>query len=243
MPGSYFTARLEGRDVAGIGSQQEGAPPTPAWGTYIAVESADDSAEKARQAGGSVLTEPFDVLDAGRMAVLADPTGAVFCLWQAGAHRGAQVVNAPGTWNWSNLHTRDAELAKAFYNELFGWVADSVDLGEGEFMMLRLPGYGDFLAQRDPDLRRRQSEYQAPPGFEDAVGWLILMTGDAFPPEQPPHWNVTFSVDDTDRVAARAAGLGGTVLAEPFDAGPSRVAGIADPQGAVFVVSAIQPGP
>jgi predicted enzyme related to lactoylglutathione lyase len=241
MPGRYFTARLDGQDVAGIGSQQEGAPATPAWGTYIAVESADDSAAKAREAGGTLLMEPFDVLDAGRMAVLADPSGAVFCLWQAGNHHGARVVNAPGSWNWSDLHTRDIERAKAFYAELFGWVADTVDFGEGEVTMLRRPGYGDFLERSDPDIRRRQSEYGAPAGFEDAVAWLIPMTDETHPPEMPSHWSVTFAVTDTDGMAARAAELGGTVLAAPYDVGPARVAGLADPQGAAFVVSAYKP--
>jgi uncharacterized protein len=241
-PGSYFMGRLDGHDVAGIGSQQEGAPPVPAWGTYIAVESADDSAEKARQAGGNVLTEPFDVLDAGRMAVLADPLDAVFCIWQAGAHHGAQVVNAPGTWNWSDLHTRDPERAKDFYGDLFGWVADSVDAGEDAWTMLRLPGYGDFLERSDPDIRRRQSEFGAPPGFEDIVASLVPMTGDRYPPGAPSHWSVTFAVDNADRVAAKAAELGGTVLAAPFEAGPTRMAGLADPQGAAFAVSAFNPG-
>jgi uncharacterized protein len=181
------------------------------------------------------------VLDAGRMAVLADPVGAVFCLWQAGTHRGAQVVNAPNTWNWSDLHTRDAERAEAFYGELFGWVADTLDLGEVQLTMLRLPGYGDFLEQIEPDIRRRQSEQGVPAGFEDAIAWLVPMTDDAYPPEMPSHWSVTFAVDDTDGVAAKAAELGGTVLAAPFDAGPARMAGLSDPQGAAFAVSTYKP--
>jgi uncharacterized protein len=241
MPGHYLVARLDGRDVAAVGSQQEGAPPTPAWGTYIAVESADDSVARARDAGGRVLTEPFDVLDAGRMAVLADPVGAVFCLWQAGTHRGAQVVNAPNTWNWSDVHTRDAERAKAFYGDLFGWVADTIDMGEVRLTMLRLPGYGDFLEQIEPDIRRRQAEQGVPAGFEDAIAWLVPMTDDAYPPEVPSHWSVTFAVNDADWVAAKAAELGGTVLAAPFNAGPARMAGLADPQGAAFAVSAYKP--
>src|SRR5688500_6321838 len=113
-PGHYFVAKLRGRDVAAVGSQPEGAPPDPVWNTYVWVDDADATAAKGCDAGGAVLTELFDVLDAGRMAVCADPVGAVFCLWQAGTHRGAQIVNEPNSWNWSDLNTRDVAGAKAF---------------------------------------------------------------------------------------------------------------------------------
>jgi predicted enzyme related to lactoylglutathione lyase len=195
-PGSYFVARLRGRDVAAVGSQPAGAPATPAWSTYIWVDSAEETATKARAAGGEVLSEPFDVLDAGRMAVLADPSGAAFCVWQAGAHRGAQVVNEAGSWNWSDLNTRDMEAAKAFYGAVFGWEAMTVDFGQGEVAM-----------------------------------WTR------------PHWSVTFSVDDADAIAARAAELGATVVTPPFDVGPTRVAVLRDPQGATFTVSRYQDRP
>ena len=107
--------------MAAVGSQREGAPPTPAWSSYVRVESADDAAAAATAAGGQVLSEPFDVLDAGRMAVLADRSGAAICVWQAGEHRGAQLVNEPGSWNFSDLYTRDPDGARAFYGEVFGW--------------------------------------------------------------------------------------------------------------------------
>jgi uncharacterized protein len=97
-PGSYFMARLQGRDVAAIGSPQDGAPPTPVWNTYIAVDSADETAAKVAKAGGTTLAEPFDVFDAGRMGIFSDPSGAVFSVWQAKQTIGAQLVNEPGTW-------------------------------------------------------------------------------------------------------------------------------------------------
>src|SRR5881398_350640 len=97
-PGRYFVARLRGRDVAGVGSQPAGDPPAPAWTTYVYVASADDAALAAVDAGGAILVEPFGVLPAGRMAVLADPAGAPFCVWEAGERRGAQLVNEPGAW-------------------------------------------------------------------------------------------------------------------------------------------------
>ena len=99
--------------------------------------------------------------------------------------------------------------------------------------MWRLPGYGDVLAERDPDLRRRHAEDGVPPGFSDAIGWLAA--GD------PARWTVTFAVDDADAAAARAAELGGSVLTPPFDAGPARVAVLRDPHGAELTVSRYAP--
>jgi predicted enzyme related to lactoylglutathione lyase len=87
-PGRYFVAQLRGRDVAAVGSLPDQAPSTPMWNTYIWVESADEAAAGVKEAGGSALMEPFDVLDAGRMAVFADPTGAAFCVWQANEQKG-----------------------------------------------------------------------------------------------------------------------------------------------------------
>jgi uncharacterized protein len=241
-PGRYFVAQLRGRDVAAVGSQPEQAPPTPGWNTYVWVDSADDATAKVKAAGGNALMEPFDVLDAGRMAVLTDPEGAVFCVWQAKEHKGAQLVNEPGTWNFSELNTRDPEGAKAFYGTVFGWEAETLDYGEGQTTMWRLPGYGDFLERRDPDLRRRMAADGAPEGFEDAVAWLIPMTSDQYPDDVPPHWNVTFAVDDADAVADRAAKLGGQVRVPPFDAPFVRMTVVSDPQGAAFTASKYVPG-
>src|SRR3954465_4872862 len=114
QPGRYFVARLRGRDVAGIGSQPAGewSPPS-AWSTYVSVASADEAALAAVDAGGEVLVEPFDVLPAGRMAVVADPAGAPFCVWQPGERRGAQLLNEPGAWAMSHLSTPDPERAGA----------------------------------------------------------------------------------------------------------------------------------
>ena len=241
-PGRYFVAQLRGRDVAAVGSQPEQAPPTPGWNTYVWVDSADDTTAKVKAAGGKALMEPFDVLEAGRMAVLTDPEGAVFSVWQAKEHKGAQLVNEPGTWNFSELNTRDPEGAQAFYGTVFGWEADTLDYGEGQTTMWRLPGYGDFLERRDPDLRRRMAADGAPEGFEDAVAWLIPMTSDQYPDDVPSHWNVTFAVDDADAVADRAAKLGGQVRVPPFDAPFVRMTVLSDPQGAAFTASKYVPG-
>jgi uncharacterized protein len=241
-PGGYFVAQLRGRDVAAIGSLPQDMPQTAMWNTYVWVESADDAAAKVKDAGGSIDMEPFDVLDAGRMAVVSDPSDAVFCLWEAKGAKGAQLVNEPDTWNWSDLNTRDPEGAKAFYGAVFGWEADALDLGHGEATMWRVPGYGDFLAQTtDPDIRRRQADVGAPPGFEDAIGWLIPIGSDQLPNDVPSHWHVTFSVDDAEATAERARELGGDVTMPPTDMPYARVATLRDPQGAAFTVSKFQP--
>ena len=228
-PGQYFVARLRGRDVAAVGSQFDTATPVPAWSTYIWVDSAEETAAKVVGAGGTVLGAPFDVLDAGRMAVCADPAGALFHLWEPGAHRGAEAVNEPGTWNWSILSTSDLEGSKAFYGAVFGWEADDMEFGG---VMWRLPGYADFLEQFDPGLRQRHSEFGAPTGFSDAIGWMMPVD-----PGQPPHWSVTFSVDDADAVVAEAVELGGAIVGTPVDNGVVRTAVLTDPQGAAFTVS------
>jgi uncharacterized protein len=240
--GKYFSARIRGGEVAGVGSIPEGAPQMAMWNTYVWVDSADDTTAKVKAAGGNALMEPFDVLDAGRMAVLTDPEGAVFCVWQAKEHKGAQLVNEPGTWNFSELNTRDPEGAKAFYGTVFGWEAETLDYGEGQTTMWRLPGYGDFLERRDPDLRRRMAADGAPEGFEDAVAWLIPMTSDQYPDDVPSHWNVTFAGDDADAAADRAAKLGGQVRVPPFDAPFVRMTVVSDPQGAAFTASKYVPG-
>jgi predicted enzyme related to lactoylglutathione lyase len=234
--GKYFVARLRGGDVAAVGSLPEAAPQTAAWNTYVWVESADETAGKVRDAGGTAMMEPFDVMDAGRMALFADPEGAAFCVWQANKHKGAQIVNEPGSLNFNDLNTRDVEGAKAFYGAVFGWETLAL---EGGFQMWTLPGYGDHLEQSDPDIRKRNAELDAPVGFEDVVASLAPIPEDQ--PDVPPHWGVTFAVDDADAVAAKTTELGGTVIVPPLDAPWVRMTLIADPQGATFTASKFVP--
>jgi uncharacterized protein len=240
-PERYFMARLRGRDVAAVGSQSDQPPPTPVWKMYVSVDSADETTAKAREAGGTALAEPFDVGPAGRMGVLADPEGAVFCVWEAGEHRGAQLVNEHATWNFNELNTRDPGGAQTFYRAVLGWEATTMVTGDGGVTMWRRPGYGDFLAERDPAIRERQAAGGAPEGFEDCVAWLVPMASGQFPEDTPAHWSTTFSVDDADVIAERAEKLGGTVLAPPFDAPWVRMTVIRDPQGAVFTASKFVP--
>jgi uncharacterized protein len=233
--GAYFMARLGGGDVAAVGAIPEGAPRMATWNTYIWVDSADDAASAVRDAGGGVAMEPFDVMDAGRMAVFSDPEGAIFCVWQARQHRGSQVVNEHGSVNFNNLNTRDPVGAKAFYGSVFGW--DTLDLGGGDAWTL--PGYGDHLERNDPGLRKRTAEHGGPEGFVDVVATVNPIPSDQ--PDTPPHWSVTFAVDDADATAAKAAELGGTVVVPPFDAPWVRMTIISDPQGATFVASQFKP--
>ena len=236
MPGEghYYVVQLDGLDAAGFAEGEASG-----WLTYVSVEDADATADRVLAAGGAVTLPPEDVMDLGRTAVFADPAGAPFAAWQPGRRQGLGAVNAPGSWNWSNLHTRDLDGAARFYGAVFGWEVATVEVAEGiDATMVRVPGYGEFLARSDPGIRERHEAAGAPPGFTDAVAWLEPLA-----PDGPPRWHVTFSVADADRVAARAAELGGEVLTPPFDAGPVRMATLRDPQGAAFTVSAYSPPP
>jgi uncharacterized protein len=210
----HFMCTLRDRAVAAIGSPvPEGVP--VAWGTYVWVDSADDTAARAAGAGGRVVIPPFDSLDGGRMAILADPAGAVLGVWQPGEHTGAQLVNEPGAWAMSLLTTPDPDGAKAFYGELFGWEADP--FGDGG-ALFRLPGYvGGEPSQPVP---------------RDVIA--------AMQPGDDAAWMIDFWVDDTDAAASTAAELGGNVVVPPFDTPISRDAVLADPHGAVFFVSKIR---
>jgi uncharacterized protein len=197
-------ARLDGRAVVGAGALQ-------GWLTYV--RGGDDVAARVEQAGGSVLGERR----------FADPAGAAFGV---DPERGAEVVNAPGSWNWSNLQTPDPEAATAFYGAVFGWETSDV-YGS---LMVRRPGYSDVLEQLDPGIRQRHADFGAPEGFSDAVAWIVAAEG-------PARWDITFNVDDTDRIASRAEELGGAIAVVPYDEGPTRVAELRDPSGVPFTVS------
>jgi predicted enzyme related to lactoylglutathione lyase len=223
-------------DVAGVRSIPEAAPPVPMWNTYFWVDSADEAASKVRDAGGGVMVEPFDFLDASRMALFTDPEGASFGVWEAREHKGAGLVNDPGAVVFNNLNTRDVAGAKSFYGSVFGWTTGSIGGGAEGWT---LPGYGDWLErEHHPGLREQMKAADAPEGFEDVVGSIVPLGDDQ--PDTPPHWSVTFAVDDADAIATKAPELGGKVIVPPFDAPWStekytiRMTVIADPQGATF---------
>jgi uncharacterized protein len=232
-PMRYFMARIRGGDVAAVGSQSGGQAAAAVWNTYIWVDDADQIAEKIRAAGGEVLMEPDAVGDAGRMAVFADTEGAAFSVWEAARHKGARIVNEPGSLNFNNLNTRDPEAAKTFYGAVFGWKV--LDWGGGSAAWL-LPGYSDHLEELNPGFKKGMAEMGAPAGFEDAVGTLNTITDD-----QPPHWSITFAVENADETAAKARELSGTIVVPPFDAPWVRMSVITDPQGATFIASQFVP--
>jgi predicted enzyme related to lactoylglutathione lyase len=222
-PGEYFVARLRDHDVAGIGTAPvDGSAPPPVWNTQIAVEDADDSAARATAAGGVALLGPIDAPPAGRLAVVADPQGAVFTIWQAGTRHGAGLVNESSAWAMSLLTTSDPEAAQTFYGEVFGWQADPFDAGPGvELWLWRLPGYvGGEPSQPVP---------------RDVVA--AMAASDASAGGVPPNWSVDFWVADADAAAEAAPQLGGSVVAPPFDAAPFRRTVLRDPQGATFSAS------
>jgi hypothetical protein len=238
--GPYLVASMQGAPVAAITSPVDGLPGTPEWMSYVRVDAIDDTIAAVTAAGGHTLVGPVDHADAGRRVVCADADGAAFGVVLTAGPLIAQRVNEPGTWNFSELSTSTPERAIDFYRNVFGWEADPVDLGYGSTWMWRRPGYSDVLEQHDPGVRKRHSDFGAPPGFTDAVGWISLP-----PPEQPadaaPGWHITFTVADADVVAARAEELGGTVLTPPTDAGVVRTAVLRDPQGATFTASRFSP--
>jgi predicted enzyme related to lactoylglutathione lyase len=214
----YAVARTRGLDVAGIGLAPE--PGTPAaWFTHIKVENADATADRVAAAGGTVLHAAFDVAPAGRLAVVTDPAGATFCLWQAGVREGAQVVNEPGAWAMSALQTDDPKAAAAFYGAVFGWQAQPM----GPMTLLRLPGYVGGEPQQ--------------PVPRDVVAVIVPSTAGA------AGWGVDFWVSDTDAIAGRAEQLGGAVVMAPFDRPLFRSALLADPEGATFSISQLVGAP
>lgn len=206
--GGYKMLERDGRNAAGLGPVQgEGQPAM--WTTYVSTADAEATAEKVREAGGQVIMEPFDVLGAGRMAVFADPAGAVISVWQPQTHHGAGVVNEPGALCWNELATRDIDAAKRFYEAVFGWRGETNAYGDTSYTEWKLGGR--------------------------TVGGMIQMN-DQWPAEIPPHWLVYFAVDDVDAAAAKATELGGRVAVEPSDTPAGRFSVLNDPHGAVFSI-------
>ncbi|MEA2348574.1 MAG: uncharacterized protein QOG62_2361 [Thermoleophilaceae bacterium] len=232
---TYLVGRIRGEDVGAVTGIAEGVPSTATWNTYIWVESADETALKAAKAGGTIVTEPFDVGPSGRMAVIADTEGAQFRIWEARAHRGSAIVNEHGSVNFNGLNTRDVEGAKRFYGEVFGW-----DTGEFDgFTAWTLPAYGDHLELLNPGNRERMAEAGGPQGFEEVVAAITPIPDDQ--PDIPAHWSITFGVDDADAAVAKALELGAEVLVPVIDAPWVRMAVLKDPQGASFIASQFAP--
>ena len=209
-PGAFYTMlRLNGRDAAALHTAEAGVPPH--WGVYISVTNADESAAKAAALGGTLLAPPFDVMDNGRMAVIQDPAGAVFQIWQAKSHHGIGVSNEPSAYCWAELGTRDTAKAGDFYSGLLGWGRKASAIPGMEY-----------------------TEWQV---GAQSVGGMMDITGMPGMDSIPPHWLVYFAVADCDVMADKAAALGAAVYVKPTDIpGVGRFSVIADPQGAAFAI-------
>jgi predicted enzyme related to lactoylglutathione lyase len=220
VEGAHYMCRLRGRDVAAVASRPEAAPDVTAWTTYVWVDDVDATVARATEAGGSILVEPFDALDGGRIAVIADPAGAAIGAWQPRAHKGAQLVNEPSAYAMSGLVTNDPEGAKRFYPEVFGWGMQSFGMGGAEVTMWTVPGYVGGEPQQ--------------PVPRDVVATMMPPSANGEGP--PPHWGVDFWIADVDQAAAKIPELGGQVLAEPYDVPNTglRQGAFMDPQGATF---------
>ncbi|HVE66168.1 MAG TPA: VOC family protein [Thermoanaerobaculia bacterium] len=208
--GVYTMLQKNGKDAAGLyemGPEQKGMPPN--WGSYVAVENANDAAAHAKELGATVMMEPFDVMEHGRMAVIQDPTGAVVSFWEPKSHVGARVVNEPGSFCWNELYTADPARAADFYTGLFGWTKDVRPMEHGDYVIF---SFGDRMAAGMMKIPKE---------------WGPI----------PPHWTVYFAVDDCDRTVEKAKGLGANVTVPPTDIPEvGRFAMLTDPQGAGFAV-------
>jgi predicted enzyme related to lactoylglutathione lyase len=216
-PGDIYSMFLQGDKEVAAGytmrddERQMGIPPH--WNLYITVANADDTTRQAESLGGKVLAPPFDVMDAGRMAVLQDPSGAVFCIWQPKRHIGARVMNEANAHCWSELTTRDPKAAETFYSRLFGWA--------------RKHGAASTVQE--------YTEFSSSPGAHPFAGMMPMPAN--MPAMVPSYWMPYFQVADCDASVAKAKELGGRLMVGPHDIpGTGRFAIVTDPQGAMFAV-------
>ncbi len=173
------------------------------------------------------------------MATCADPEGAIFGLWQPGETRGVELVNADGSWNFSELHTADPEGAERFYGAVFGWTLNPFEFGGGPLAgFWAVAGYGQFLADSDPEIKERQAAAEAPGGFWDAVAILQHIDEGA---DERPRWTATFAVADADTSYARAIELGATEVVPLVDTPYTRQGMVRDPQGTTLTLSEYRP--
>jgi uncharacterized protein len=209
----YSMFQVAGRDVGATytlrpDQRAQGVPPH--WMIYVAVESADKAAERTAQLAGKVLAPPFDVYEAGRMAVLQDPTGAVFSVWEPKKNTGTKITGVDGTLCWADLSTSDQDRAGNFYAQLFGWKIMKED--------------------EDP-----AHNYHHIANGQDFIGGIPPASHRD--PSVPPHWLVYFSVSDCDGTVTKATQLGARVYLSPMNIEDlGRMAVLADPQGAAFAI-------
>lgn len=206
--GYYSMANLGEDHVAGLGPIPEGMKMPSAWSVYFCTDNVDTTAERVKANGGKVMMGPMDVMDEGRMAVLADPTGAVFGAWQPMKHTGAERIDEPGAMCWYEVYTTDAAKARDFYCKVFNLEPKKLEGAEVDY----------WTFHKGPK----------------TVGGCMKMTEHMA--GMPSHWNTYFAVKDCDAAAKRVAELGGKVMAPPFDTPYGRMSAVFDPIGAAFCV-------
>ncbi|MFE6127357.1 VOC family protein [Streptomyces sp. NPDC056437] len=213
--GGYGMFQLDGKTAAG-GMQVPLEQSPPGWTVYFQTPDADATAQAVQQNGGSVMFEPMDVFDLGRMVVFTDPSGVGFAAWQPGRNKGLDVVNDPGSLCWLELNTTAPDAALAFYDKVFGWETTSMPFPDGSGMYTMINPAGE--------------------GAEAMFGGLVPVPVDA-PETEGPYWLPYFEVEDCDAAVAKAEQLGGRVTMPVVEAeGVGRFASLADPAGARFAV-------
>jgi uncharacterized protein len=205
---TYTVLRVRGKVVGALYESEQA--PHPAWLSYVTVAEADAAAARAKELDANVITEPFDVMQAGRMAVLQDPAGGVFAVWQAKDSIGAELVNDPGSLTMNQLNTTDAGAAERFYTELFGWRFEQIGTPDREFWSIY---NGDGLN-----------------------GGMMKLDDQQAHAGVPSHWLAYFTSNDLDASVTRIAELGGNVIVPPTEIPAGRLAVAQDPQGATFAL-------
>ena len=186
----------------------------PAWKAYFTVESADETAARARELGGVVIQEPFDVFEEGRMVLIQDPTGAVFAVWEPRKGIGAQLFGEPGALAWCELYTRDTDRASDFYAGLFGWSSTPGPAADGA---------GEYLVQMIDG--------------QPAAGMMAIREEWG---EMPASWSIYLAVADLDESRERAKKLGATEITPPMEVEDiGRFVYLQDPQGAYVTIMQI----
>jgi len=210
----YTMLRLNGKDVGALYQKGEMMKDVPThWASYVSVTGADETVAKARSLGGTIRQEAFDVMDVGRMAVITDPTGATFCIWEPKTHRGLGVKGEVNSLCWNELLTNDTANAADFYAKLFGWTARA---------------HGGAVEYTEFTL--------------DDKAFAGMMQIQPHMGPIPPHWGIYFAVDDCDAMAQKATSLGAQAIVPPMDIeNVGRFATIRDPQGAVFSIIKLTP--
>ncbi|MFG3495887.1 VOC family protein [Streptomyces sp. NPDC047928] len=211
--GGYTQAYADGKAVAAIVPPMPGQEQPSAWCLYLASDDVEETARRVREHGGQLLLEPMRVGDFGAMALVREPSGTVFGLWQSGTHEGFDVMGVPGAYAWAEVYTREPEKADTFFQSVFSYRGKELVGGE-----------------QPPDMDFRLYDL----GEETVLGRMRM--GADFPPEVPAYINVYFMVDDCDAAVARATERGGVLRFGPVDTPYGRLAALSDPQGASFSV-------